>query len=66
MATTFKVEKIHCQSCAKRVTNAVLAVAPGAKVDVDVAGGRVSVEPANDPAAIASAITKAGYPATAP
>lgn len=63
MPATFKVEKIHCDSCANRVAKAVRSVAPNAKVDVNVKDGRVSVEGAADAAAVAAAITKAGYPA---
>jgi copper chaperone CopZ len=65
MATTLKVEKIHCDSCAKRVANAVRSVAPDAKVEVNVKDGKVSVEGAADTSAIINAITKAGYPARA-
>lgn len=63
MTTVFEVEKIHCDACARRVTNAVLKIAPDAKVQVDVARGRVTVDAAGEPAGIAEAITAAGYPA---
>jgi copper chaperone len=63
MTSVFTVEKIHCDACARRVTNAVLKVAPTAKVAVDVKSGRVTVDAADVPAGIAEAITAAGYPA---
>jgi copper chaperone len=63
MITTFKVDKIHCDSCASRVTKAVRSVAPDAKVEVNVKDGKVSVEGAADAQAIVAAISKAGYPA---
>jgi copper chaperone CopZ len=63
MTTAFAVKDIHCQACAKRVTTAVQSVVPGAKVDVDIASGRVTVDPAPEGARIAAALTAAGYPA---
>lgn len=65
MSATFKVEKIHCDACAARVAKAVRSVAPDAKVEVDVKGGKVRVEGAADKASVVAAITKAGYPARA-
>jgi copper chaperone len=65
MSMTFKVEGMHCQACAARVSNAVEAASPGAKAKVDVAGHLVTVDNGKDAGTIAAAITKAGYPATA-
>lgn len=60
----FAVEKMTCDHCAKRVTKAVNSVAPDASVQVDLATGVVTVTPAAaDPAAVAKAISEAGYPA---
>lgn len=61
--TAFKVEKMSCDHCAKRVTQAVQKVEPSAKVTVDVKGARVEVDGAVDAAKVAAAITAAGYPA---
>jgi copper chaperone len=61
--TTFKVDKMHCDACARRVSKAVESAQPGARVTVDVKAGRVAVEPAVDPSRIAESISKAGYPA---
>ncbi len=62
MTTTFKVEKVHCQACAKKITNAIQGVQPGASVSVDITQGLVSVD-AGDRAAVLKAIEDAGYPA---
>jgi copper chaperone len=60
----FKVEKMGCGGCAKSLTEAVQAVEPGARVDVDLATKRVTVSGITAPAdRIARAITAAGYPA---
>lgn len=62
--TAFKVEKMSCDHCAKRVTQAVQRIEPGAKVTVDVKAARVEVENVADSAKVAAAITAAGYPAS--
>jgi copper chaperone CopZ len=63
--TVFKVEDMSCDHCAARVKKAVLALAANSEVQVDLATGVVTVKPpAADPAAMAAAITDAGYPAT--
>jgi len=61
MAHIFEVENIHCDHCAKRITSAIVAVAPGAEVTVDVAKGRVEVDRAADRGAVVQAIEKSGY-----
>ena len=64
MSTVFDVKEMSCQNCVKHVTKAVQALLPGAEVTADLASGKVTVQPAAaDPAAIAKAITDAGYPA---
>ncbi|MBI3274626.1 MAG: metal-transporting ATPase, partial [Methylocystis sp.] len=64
MATTFDVQKMTCGGCANHVTKAVQAAQPGAEVKVDLAAGKVEVSPSpENPAALAKAITDAGYPA---
>lgn len=65
MTATFQVQDVHCASCAKRITTAIQAVQPGADVQVEIATGRVTVEPASDAGAILKAIEGAGYQATA-
>lgn len=62
--TTFNVKDMTCGMCVKHVTKAVQAVEPNADVKVDLATGKVEVSPTpKDPAALAKAITDAGYPA---
>ena len=62
--TTFNVKEMTCGMCVKHVTKAVQAVQPGADVKIDLATGKVEVSPSpKDPAALAAAITEAGYPA---
>jgi len=64
MSTTFDVKEMSCGNCVKHVTKAVQTAQPGAEVTADLASGKVTVSPTPaDPAAIAKAITEAGYPA---
>ncbi len=64
MSTVFDVKEMTCGNCVKHVTKAVQALLPGAEVNADLASGKVTVTPApKDAAAIAKAITDAGYPA---
>lgn len=63
MHATFRVEEIHCGACAKRITSAIQAVHPGAKVRVDISSGTVDVLPAGDIEKIVKAINDAGFPA---
>lgn len=61
---TFDVQGMTCGHCVKAVTASIHELDPAAKVDVDLATGRVKVE-SNQPAdAIAKAIVEAGYEAT--
>lgn len=61
MREKFEVENIHCTSCAKKITDAIAAAQPGAKVGVDIKSGVVEVEHPADRAKIVAAITAAGY-----
>lgn len=64
MTTVFELHKdIHCQSCAKKVTDAIEAAQPGAGVKIDIGTARVSVETVEDADAIIWAIAQAGYDA---
>ncbi len=59
---TYRVEDMTCGHCASTITKAVRAVDAGAKVQVDLAGHLVTVEPTEaDAAAVTEAITEAGY-----
>ncbi len=59
----FTVSDMTCGHCAKAITNAVLAAYPAARVDVDIAAKRVTVENAGDRAAVAAVIAAEGYSA---
>lgn len=61
MREKFEVDDIHCTSCAKKITNAIVAAQPGAQVNVDIEAGVVEVGPAADRTKIIAAITGAGY-----
>ena len=60
----FTVTDMTCGHCAKAITNAVLSAYPAAKVDIDIAAKRVTVENAGDRAAVASVIEAEGYSTT--
>ena len=64
MSTVFQVEKMTCNNCARRVTKAIQTLQTAAEVNIDLASGKVEVTPSvADPAAMAKAISEAGYPA---
>jgi copper chaperone len=50
-----------CAHCVRAVSAAVKSADPGAEVDVDLAGGEVTVRGPGDPTKIAAAIESAGY-----
>ncbi|WP_334187093.1 heavy-metal-associated domain-containing protein [Noviherbaspirillum sp.] len=57
-----QVEGMNCGGCVKGVTRSVHTVDSNAKVDVDLKARTVRVDTNAGLDAIASAITKAGYP----
>lgn len=59
----FDVSGMTCSHCAEAVAKAVRSVDPGAKVEVDLVGGKVAVESRCNPSEIAGAIEEAGYTA---
>jgi copper chaperone len=61
---TLKVEKMSCGGCAARVTRAVQALDPNAKVEVLLKDHLVLVESEAAVGAITGALTSAGYPAS--
>jgi|GEM_PF-106990 len=64
MVTTLIVEKMHCGGCARHVEEAVRAVLPDAKVDINLATGTVVISPEpNETARLIRAIADAGYSA---
>ncbi len=57
------VQDMTCGHCEKAVGKAIAAVDPTARVTIDRAAGRVEIESAAAPAALAEAVRGAGYPA---
>ena len=58
---TYKVSGMTCMGCANSVTNAIKAVTPGAEVAVDLEGKQVTIDGSADAAAVAQAVTDAGF-----
>jgi copper chaperone len=61
MKTEFMVEGMSCQHCVAAVTNAIREHDDGAKVEVDLASGRVAVESTQSVETLKAAIDEAGY-----
>ena len=61
MDQRFDVEGMTCGHCARAVGEAVRRVDPAAKVEVDLAGGRVVVDSSATRERIAEAIRGEGY-----
>ncbi|SDY95685.1 heavy-metal-associated domain-containing protein [Citreimonas salinaria] len=57
----FEVQGMTCGHCERAVTKAVQALDPDARVAVDRAAGRVSVDSRTDPQAVRKAIEDEGY-----
>ncbi|WP_077035323.1 heavy-metal-associated domain-containing protein [Pelomonas sp. KK5] len=60
--TTFEVPDISCGHCARAITEAVKALDPDARVDVDLASKRVSIDGSFlAESRLAEALREAGY-----
>ena len=57
------VSGMTCGGCARSVEKIIQKQDAASKVTVDLASGRVEAETGADPAAIAAALTAAGFPA---
>jgi copper chaperone len=57
----FSIPAISCGHCARAVTEAVHEVDPKAEVKVDIATKQVQVQTEAARAAVAAALTEAGY-----
>lgn len=57
----FTVQDMTCGHCAATITEAVKAVDPAGRCEIDVPARRVRVESSLPPERIAAAITQAGY-----
>lgn len=60
MSETYTVHGMTCGGCAKSVTNAIQAAAPGAEVEVNLDAKTVSVEGAGEDA-VKQAVADAGF-----
>ena len=56
-----QVEGMTCQGCVNAVTKTIQRLDPGARVDVDLAHGRIAVTTRAQSLDVAQALTKAGY-----
>ena len=61
MSATYSVLGMTCQGCAKSVTNAIQAAAPGAEINVDLEAKQITVVGCDDAGLIAEAIDDAGF-----
>lgn len=57
----FKIEDMSCGHCASVITKTVQALDSAAKVEIDLAQKKVTVESREERAVIAEALTEAGY-----
>lgn len=58
----FDIPAMSCGHCVKAITEALEQLDPGAKVSVDLPAKKVTLDTARDRAAVAAALTEAGYP----
>ena len=59
----FRVENMSCGSCVKHITQAIAAIDPNAKVDVNIADKKVTVDSVASAQDIEAALAEDGYPA---
>ncbi|AJX16334.1 heavy-metal-associated domain-containing protein [Burkholderia ubonensis] len=57
----FEVQDMTCGGCANAITRAVTAADPGAKLDIDVAAKRVTVQSTQPAERVQSIIEAAGF-----
>ncbi len=57
----FSVQDMTCGHCAATITDAVKALDPAGRCEIDLAGKRVKVESAFPADRVAAAIAKAGF-----
>jgi len=64
-ALTLKISGMHCGACVRRVTTALEKVPSVAVNSVEVSSAQLQYDPAQtNPAAIAAAVEKIGFPTT--
>ena len=59
--TTYRVSGMSCDGCVQAVTRAIKRAVPEVEVTVDLDAGKVDIAGAPDEAAIAKAVTDAGF-----
>jgi copper chaperone len=59
--TTFEVKDMTCGHCIKAITQAIQALDPDARVQIDLPSQRVQVTSASSEADLSQAIVSAGY-----
>jgi copper chaperone len=64
MTIEFQVEGMSCQHCVAAITRAIQEHDTAARVQIELASGRVAVESAQSAEAIKAAIDEAGYTVT--
>ncbi|NKL02932.1 heavy-metal-associated domain-containing protein [Rhizobium leguminosarum] len=60
----FEIQNMTCGHCASTVEKAIKTADPEASASIDLAARTAKVETRIDPAAIKTAIEKAGYPSS--
>ena len=65
MNHVFQVQGLSCQHCVRAVEAAVRALDPQARVQIDLARGRVEIESTQPHEALAQAIEAEGYTVSA-
>lgn len=58
----FDVQAMSCGHCVSAVSQAIKALDPDARVEVDLAHKKVKIESEESPARLAQALAEAGYP----
>lgn len=61
----FHVTDMACDGCVKAITQAILAIDPGARVSADLGSQMVRVDSGARQDEVAQALAAAGYPARA-
>jgi copper chaperone len=61
MSKRYRVEGMRCGGCVNSVEQAIRAVAPEAKVQVELDGGLVTVEGLEDDGLVKQAVEDAGF-----
>jgi copper chaperone len=66
MTSTYRVSGMTCEHCVRSVTEEVSEVPGVTAVEVDLAGGRLTVTGAADDDAVRAAVAEAGYQVVEP